>query len=49
MPKIVTDDISIFLRLIDDLFPSVVIESKQDPDLQKKVTETARNDLGLYL
>lgn len=46
MPKIVTDDKSIFLRLIDDLFPKIECESKTDPDLKKLVTDTIKRDMG---
>ena len=37
MPKIVTDDKPIFLRLIGDLFPKIECESKTDPDFKKFV------------
>lgn len=47
LPKIVTDDKAIFLRLIADLFPKILIESKTDPEFKKAVIETAKNDLGL--
>lgn len=47
MPKIVTDDKAIFLRLIDDLFPKVECESKTDPDFKKLVTDTVKRDMGL--
>lgn len=47
MPKIVTDDVSIFKRLIDDLFPKAKADPKPNPDLKKCVTETSKRDLGL--
>lgn len=47
MPKIVTDDKSIFLRLIGDLFPRIECESKTDPEFKKFVTMTVKNDMGL--
>lgn len=47
MPKIVTDDKPIFLRLIGDLFPKVECESKTDPDFKKLVTDTVKRDMGL--
>ena len=47
MPKIVTDDKPIFLRLIQDLFPRVECESKTDPEFKKIVTGTVKNDMGL--
>lgn len=37
MPKIVTDDKPIFLRLIGDLFPRIECEPKTDPDFKKSV------------
>lgn len=37
MPKIVSDDKPIFLRLIGDLFPKMVAILKVDPDLKKAV------------
>ena len=48
MPKIVTDDKMIFLRLIGDLFPGIEVKSKQNPDLKKIVTDTVKKDMGLY-
>ena len=47
MPKIVTDDKPIFLRLIGDLFPRIECESKTDPDFKKLVVETTKRDMGL--
>lgn len=46
MPKIVTDDKPIFLRLIGDLFPKIEVESKMDPDFRKLVHDTTKKDLG---
>jgi len=46
MPKIVTDDKPIFLRLIGDLFPKIEVESKMDPDFRKLVFDTTKKDLG---
>lgn len=37
MPKIVTDDKPIFLRLIGDLFPKMEAVIKTDPDLKKAI------------
>ncbi len=34
-PKIVTEDLAIFLRLIEDLFTGIVAESKTDPQFQQ--------------
>jgi len=46
IPKIVTDDKPIFLRLIGDLFPKIEQESKIDAELKKLVMKTAKEDLG---
>jgi len=37
MPKIVTDDKNIFIKLIEDLFPSIKYVMKVDLDLKKVV------------
>jgi dynein heavy chain len=42
MPKIVTDDKSIFLRLIDDLFPGLDCPSKLNPTLQEQVKKATK-------
>lgn len=47
MPKIVTDDKPIFLRLIEDLFPAQKAETKIDVELYKQVKKTAKEDMGL--
>lgn len=47
MPKIVTDDKPIFLRLIGDLFPKIECESKTDPDFKKIVQDAVKKDMGL--
>ncbi len=49
MPKIVNDDVPIFLRLISDLFPGCVCPTKLDADLQKAATETAKVHMGLII
>jgi dynein heavy chain len=46
IPKIITDDKTIFLRLIGDLFPKAEAPSKQDPELFKIVKDTAKRDMG---
>jgi len=38
IPKIVTDDKPIFLRLIGDLFPKIECDQKTDPDFKKIIT-----------
>lgn len=48
MPKIVTDDKSIFLKLIGDLFPNLNPISKANPELKKVITDTVKKDMGLY-
>lgn len=47
IPKIVTDDKNIFIKLIEDLFPGVKYLSKQDIDFKKLVVKAAKIDLGL--
>ena len=47
MPKIVTDDKNIFIKLIEDLFPGIKYLQKQDLDLKKIIMTTAKKDLGL--
>jgi len=47
MPKIVTDDKPIFLRLIGDLFPRVECPSKSNPEFTKISHDTAKKDMGL--
>jgi len=47
MPKIVTDDKNIFIKLIEDLFPGIKYLFKQDLDLKKVVMQTAKKDLGM--
>ncbi|XP_011494831.1 PREDICTED: dynein beta chain, ciliary-like [Ceratosolen solmsi marchali] len=45
-PKIVTDDVPIFMGLIGDLFPALDVPRKRDLDFEKKVRE-ATLDLNL--
>lgn len=47
MPKIVTDDKVIFLKLIGDLFPKQNPITKQNPELRKIVHDTTKKDMGL--
>jgi dynein heavy chain len=47
LPKIVSDDKPIFLRLIGDLFPKVDAESKTDADFYKLAKDTSTKDMGL--
>jgi dynein heavy chain len=46
-PKITTDDMPIFLRLIQDLFPGVQAETKLDPEFEKVVRNVVVNERGL--
>lgn len=43
IPKIVTDDMSIFMGLISDLFPSLEIPRKKDIDFEKQIRIAALN------
>ena len=36
-PKIVTDDIPIFMGLIGDLFPALNVPRKRDPEFEKLI------------
>jgi len=49
MPKIVTDDKPIFVRLINDLFPRLDPPVKIDIDFGSKVRKTTKSSMGLYL
>ncbi|KAJ8290699.1 hypothetical protein GJAV_G00016460 [Gymnothorax javanicus] len=40
LPKIVTDDVPIFMGLIGDLFPALEIQRKRDPEFEQAVRET---------
>lgn len=41
IPKIVTDDVPIFMGLIGDLFPALDIPRKRDPDFEAMVKKSA--------
>jgi dynein heavy chain len=47
LPKIVTDDKPIFVRLIQDLFPTAKAEDKKASRLQKVCEKTTKIDMGL--
>lgn len=47
MPKIVTDDKNIFIKLIEDLFPGIKYVQKFDMELKKQVIKTTKVDMGL--
>lgn len=47
LPKIVTDDKPIFIRLIGDLFPKIECDPKTDPDFKKIVQDTTKIEMGL--
>lgn len=40
MPKIVTEDVTIFLGLLGDLFPGLDVERERDHDFEKAVRKT---------
>ena len=46
LPKIVTDDKPIFVRLIEDLFPNAKPEKKKPSHLTKLCETTTKNDMG---
>lgn len=46
IPKIVTDDMPVFMGLIGDLFPALDVPRKRDPEFEKHVKESI---LGLKL
>ena len=39
IPKIVTDDVPVFMGLIGDLFPALDVPRKRDPDFEKMVKQ----------
>lgn len=43
IPKIVTDDMPVFLGLIGDLFPALDVPRKRDPEFEKHVKESILN------
>ena len=45
-PKIVTDDLPVFMGLIGDLFPALNVPRKQNVDLEKEIKK-AVHDLRL--
>ncbi|XP_062322712.1 dynein axonemal heavy chain 11 isoform X2 [Osmerus eperlanus] len=40
MPKIVTEDVAIFMGLLGDLFPGLVVQRKRDPEFEQAVRQT---------
>lgn len=40
IPKIVTDDMPVFMGLIGDLFPALDVPRKRDPEFEKQVKES---------
>ena len=40
MPKIVTEDVTIFLGLLGDLFPGLLVERSRDPEFEQAVRRT---------
>ncbi len=43
IPKIVTDDLPIFMGLIGDLFPGLDVPRKRNPELEKEIREASLN------
>lgn len=41
IPKIVTDDIPVFMGLIGDLFPSIDVPRKRSPDFEKLIKKSS--------
>ncbi|PSN32950.1 Dynein beta chain [Blattella germanica] len=41
IPKIVTDDVPVFMGLIGDLFPALDVPRKRDPDFEKMVRQAS--------
>ena len=40
MPKIVTEDVAIFMGLMGDLFPGLVVQRKRDLEFEQAVRQT---------
>jgi len=43
IPKIVTDDLPVFMGLIGDLFPALDVPRKRDPDFEKVIKNAVLN------
>ncbi|XP_030760043.1 dynein beta chain, ciliary-like isoform X2 [Sitophilus oryzae] len=41
IPKIITDDVPVFMGLIGDLFPALDVPRKRNPDFEKMIKKTA--------
>lgn len=41
IPKIISDDVPVFMGLIGDLFPSLDVPRKRDQDFEKTVKQAA--------
>lgn len=41
IPKIVSDDLPVFMGLIGDLFPALDVPRKRDPDFEKIIRQAA--------
>ncbi|RZC39341.1 MT, DHC N2, AAA 7, DHC N1 and/or AAA 9 domain containing protein [Asbolus verrucosus] len=41
IPKIITDDVAVFMGLIGDLFPALDVPRKRDPDFEKMIKKSA--------
>ena len=43
IPKIVADDMPVFMGLIGDLFPALDVPRKRDPQFEKNIKEATEN------
>jgi len=43
IPKIVTDDLPVFMGLIGDLFPALDVPRKRDPEFEKVIKNAVLN------
>lgn len=48
-PKIVTDDVPIFMGLIGDLFPALNVPRKRDPDFEATVKKSVIVSIDMQL
>lgn len=49
VPKIVTDDMPVFMGLIGDLFPALDVPRKRDLELEKMCKQSVQVDFHIYL
>ena len=48
LPKIVTDDVTIIMGLIGDLFPALNVPRKRDPDFEAMVKKSVIVSVNYY-